>query len=344
MKDEKMSGLRMVAWELTRSCNLACAHCRASSGKGPYDGELGTEECFAVLAEIASFAKPTIILTGGEPLLRKDVFEIAGYGRSKGLRMVMATNGTLLDGETIAKILDSGIKTISVSLDGPESKSHDALRLVPGAFAGALAGIEKAKAAGLGVQINSTITKKNIGVLPEIMNLGVKLGVKSHHLFLLVPAGRGRRLEAEELSPEEYEKTLQFLSLQKRDSQIDIKVTCAPHFNRILLQAEIDKTARLGGSGCMAGSSFCFISHLGELQPCGYFEIACGNVRQAGFRKAWSGSEVFKNLRDRSGLKGKCGACGYKTVCGGCRARAYAKTGDYLSPEPYCIYVPEKFN
>lgn len=335
-----MTELRMVAWELTRSCNLACGHCRASSGKGPYDGELGTAECFAVLDDIASFAKPVIILTGGEPLLRKDVFEIAGYGRSKGLRIVMATNGTLLDGENIPKITGSGIKTISVSLDGPDGKSHDALRRVPGAFESALAGIEKAKAAGLGVQVNSTITKKNIGSLPEIMNLGVKLGVKSHHLFLLVPAGRGRLMEAEELSPAEYERTLQFLSLQKRDSRIDIKVTCAPHFNRILLQAKIDKTAHLGGTGCMAGSSFCFISHLGELQPCGYFEIACGNVRRDGFRAAWTGSEVFNSLRDRAGLKGKCGACEFKTVCGGCRARAYAKNGDYLSPEPYCIYEP----
>jgi len=147
-------------------------------------------------------------------------------------------------------------------------------------------------------------------------------------------------MEAEELSGAEYERTLQFLSRQKRDSDIDIKVTCAPHFNRILLQTKIDKATRLGGLGCMAGTGFCFISHLGELQPCGYLEIACGNVRRAGFRKAWLGSEVFKELRDLSRLKGKCGACEFKTVCGGCRARAYAKTGDYLSPEPYCVYEP----
>ena len=340
MAGKKMTALKMVAWELTRSCNLACSHCRASSEKGPYAGELSTAECLAVLDEIASFANPVIIRTGGEPLLRKDIFEIAGYGRNKGLKVVMATNGTLLDGEHIRGIVDSGIRMISVSLDGPDRKSHDLFRQVPGAFESALAGMEKAKAAGLGIQINSTITKRNKGLLPEIMNLGVKLGVKSHHLFFLVPTGRGRLMQNEALSPAEYEETLQFLSRQKRDSHVDIKVTCAPHFNRILLQAHADKTGSLGGTGCMAGSSFCFISHQGELQPCGYLEIACGNVRRAGFRKAWSGSEVFNNLRDRSGLQGKCGACEFKMVCGGCRARAYAKNGDYLSPEPYCIYEP----
>ena len=339
-------GLKMVAWEFTRSCNLSCAHCRASATSGPYPGELSTAECFKVIDEIASFAcvgsgpKPIIIMTGGEPLLRKDIFEIAEYGKGKGFTMVMSPNGTLLDEENIQKIISSGIKRISVSLDGPDSKTHDNLRQVPGAFDKAIEGIKKAKANGVEIQINSTISKRNIDLLPKIMELAKSLGVKAYHLFLLVPTGRGKLMENEELSPEQYEEALKFLSRIKKDFPLELKVTCAPHFNRILLQSDCGEAGQLKGRGCMGGVSFCFISHTGDLQPCGYLELKCGNVRKEGFKKAWFESEVFNNIRDFSKYNGKCGVCEFKTVCGGCRARAYAKYGDYLREEPYCIYEP----
>ena len=341
MAEKLKADLRMVAWEVTRSCNLACRHCRASSKYGAHPGELTTAECFKLIDEIVSFSKPIVILTGGEPLLRKDIFEIAEYGKNKGLRMVMAPNGTLLNDENIKKIMDSGIKRISVSLDGPDAASHDSLRQVPGAFKQACDGIERARKAGLEFQINTTVTKRNIKLLPEIMKLAKDLGAKAHHIFLLVPTGRAKEMIDEELSPAEYEETLRFLAREKKKSSLEIKVTCAPHFNRILLQEHSDMASSLRGRGCMAGVSFCFISHTGDLQPCGYLEVKCGNIRDSGFKKAWLESEVFNNLRDWSKYKGKCGVCEFKSVCAGCRARAYAKYSDYLKEEPYCMYEPK---
>ena len=354
MAEKQKTDLTMIAWEVTRSCNLACAHCRASSKYGAHPDELTTGECFNLIDEIVSFSSPIIILTGGEPLLRKDIFEIAEYGKNKGLRMVMSPNGTLLNDENIKKIMSSGIKRISVSIDGPDAASHDNLRQVPGAFKQACEGIERAKKAGLEFQINTTVTKRNIELLPEIMKLAKDLGAKAHHIFLLVPTGRAKEMVDEELSPAEYEETLRFLAQEKKRSSLEIKVTCAPHFNRILLQEHSDTAHSLShkamvwphlakamrGRGCMAGVSFCFISHIGDLQPCGYLEVKCGNVRDSGFKKAWLESKVFNDLRDWSKYKGKCGICEFKGVCGGCRARAYAKYEDYLKEEPYCTYEP----
>ncbi len=341
MAEKQKVNLRMIAWELTRSCNLACRHCRASSQHGPYANELSTSECFKLIDEIVSFSKPVIILTGGEPLLRKDLFEIIEYGRKQGLTLVMAPNGTLLNDENIGKIIASGIKRISVSLDGPDADSHDSLRQVPGAFDQACAGIKKAKNAGLEFQINSTITKRNIGLLPQIISLAKDLGAKAHHIFLLVPTGRAKDMIADELSVSEYEETLEFLAQEKKNSALEIKITCAPHFNRILLQKHLAAASFLTGRGCMGGVGFCFISHIGEVQPCGYLEIKCGNVREQGFKKIWLDSEVFNNIRDWDKYTGKCGRCEFKEVCGGCRARAYVKFGNYLGEEPYCMYEPK---
>lgn len=341
MAEKQKENLRMVAWEVTRSCNLACSHCRASSKFGTYPNELSTEECFKLIDEIVSFAKPVIILTGGEPLLRKDIFEIIRYGKKKGLTMVMAPNGTLLNDENIKKIIDSGIKRISVSLDGPDAASHDDLRQVPGAFKQACEGINRAKKSGLEFQINSTITKRNIQLLPQIISLVKDLGAVAHHIFLLVPTGRAKEMIDEELSPSEYEKALEFLAKEKKNSSLEIKITCAPHFNRVLLQEHSGTVSSLAGRGCMGGVSFCFISHVGVVQPCGYLDLKCGNIREQGFKKIWLDSEVFNNIRDWSKYKGKCGICEFKVVCGGCRARAYAVHKDYLGEEPYCAYEPK---
>lgn len=331
----------MIAWELTRRCNLACSHCRASSKYGPYDNELTTNECFKLIDEITSFNNPIIILTGGEPLLREDIFEIAKYGKKKGLRMVLATNGTLLTYENVAEIIQVGIKRISVSLDGSDAATHDNLRQVFGAFKQVCEGLAKAKKAGLEFQINSTVTKRNIKLLSQIMDLAKKLGAKAHHIFLLVPTGRAKGMIGEELSAAEYEETLKRLAKEKDKSTLEIKITCAPHLNRILLQEHLEPAVSLTGKGCMAGVSFCFISHTGDLQPCGYLDIKCGNVREKEFKKIWAESEVFNNLSDFSKYKGKCGICEFRTVCAGCRARAYAVSKDYLEEEPYCVYIPK---
>lgn len=341
MAEEQKVNLRMVAWELTRRCNLACGHCRASSKYGPYANELTTAECFKLIDEIVSLSSPVIILTGGEPLLREDIFEVAEYGKKKGLRMVMATNGTLLTDENAAKIMQAGIKRISVSLDGPDAATHDNLRQVLGAFKRACEGIARAKKAGLEFQINSTITKRNIKLLPQIMELAKERGAKAHHIFLLVPTGRAKDMAGEELSAQEYEETLKVLAGQMNKFSLQIKITCAPHFNRILAQEHLQPAASLTGRGCMAGVSFCFISHTGDLQPCGYLDLKCGNLREQGFKQNWLESEVFNNLRDFSKYKGKCGICEFKAICAGCRARAYAVSQDYLAEEPYCVYQPK---
>lgn len=341
MAEKQKADLKLIAWELTRSCNLACSHCRASSGRGPYPDELTTKECFKLIDEIISFARPVMILTGGEPLLRSDIFEIIEYGKNKGLPMVMSPNGTLLDDGNIKKIIASGIKRISVSLDGHDAASHDGLRQVPGAFKKACEGIGRARKAGLEFQINTTVTRRNLRALTKIISLAKELGAKAHHIFLLVPTGRAREMMNEELSPLEYEEALKFLSREKRDSSLEIKVTCAPHFNRILLQDHACGAPTLAGRGCMGGTGFCFISHIGNVQPCGYLEIKCGNIREKAFKDIWLESEVFNNIRDWSKYRGKCGSCEFKSVCGGCRARAYAKYGDYLREEPYCAHEPK---
>ena len=341
--------LRMVAWELTRGCNLACVHCRASAGRGPYPGELSTSECFRVMDEIGSVAKPVIILTGGEPLLRTDIFDLARYGSNIGFRMVMATNGTLITEDTIREMKESGIQRISISLDGPNAESHDAFRRVSGAFEGSLRGIEMAKKGGLDFQINTTITQANLHQIADILNLAVALGAVAHHIFLLVPTGRGKGLKDQGISARDYEKTLHWFYEQRDRVPLQLKATCAPHYYRILRQRGaqegkkmvshgegLDATTR----GCLGGISFCFISHIGQVQPCGYLEVNCGNIREKPFDEIWGASETFKNLRNTDNYQGKCGRCEFRKICGGCRARAYESLGDYMAEEPYCVYEP----
>ncbi len=343
--------LRLIAWELTRSCNLACAHCRASAERGPYPGELSTERSLELLSDIASFSSPIIILTGGEPLLRDDLFTIARRGADLGLRMVLATNGTLLEQETVRRLIRAGISRISISIDGKDERSHDGLRGVQGAFSGALFGIENAKREHLSFQINTTITKRNVGELSEIESLARRLGADAHHLFLLVPTGRGAQMAADSLTAQEYEEVLGRIYRYEMAAPYPVKVTCAPQYMRIRQDtAAREGTAiRPGGHGfaattrgCLGGISFLFISHDGTTQPCGYLEVTGGNITEIPIREIWERGEVFCRLRDYSRLGGKCGVCEYADICGGCRARALFTHGDYLGQEPLCPYVPRK--
>ncbi|MGM0787162.1 MAG: radical SAM protein, partial [Thermodesulfobacteriota bacterium] len=200
--------LRLVAWETTRNCNLSCVHCRASATCGPYTGELDTRASFRLLDQIAEVGRPIVILTGGEPLLREDIFDIASYGTKLGLRMVMAPNGTLIDRQIAAKMAESGIQRISVSLDGATAETHDGFRGVSGAFDAAISGIETARAAGIEFQVNTTITKLNSGEIPKIFKLAEKLGAVALHIFLLVPTGRGKYIVDQGITAREYEETL----------------------------------------------------------------------------------------------------------------------------------------
>jgi heme b synthase len=348
-RQDQAPPLRLVAWETTRNCNLNCVHCRAAATRGPYTGELDTRSALALLDQIAQVAKPIIILTGGEPLLREDIFEIAKYGDAMGMRMVMAPNGTLVTPEIAAKMADSGIQRISVSLDGSSAESHDAFRGVPGAFDGALNGIANAKAAGIQFQINTTITKANLDQIPSILKLAESLGAVAHHIFLLVPTGRGKYIVDQEIDAREYEETLNWFYDQRGKTSLQLKATCAPHYYRILRQRAredgqsvtfeshgLDAVTR----GCLGGTGFCFISHRGIVQPCGFLDLNCGDVTRQSFGEIWRHAEHFQRLRDYSQLHGKCGCCEYHRVCGGCRARAYEATGDYMAEEPLCQYQP----
>ncbi|MFP5212117.1 MAG: heme b synthase [Acidobacteriota bacterium] len=344
------SNLRLVAWEVTRTCNLACVHCRAAAQDHPYENELKTEECFGLLDNIATFAKPIIILTGGEPLLRPDIFDIAAYGNEKGFRMTMAVNGTLLTRELAQRMKDVGIQRISVSLDGASAATHDVFRQVQGAFDGALRGLANAREVGLDFQINTTITKQNLHEIPAIQELVVSLGAVAHHIFLLVPMGRGKDIAEQAIDAAQYEKTLHWFYDQKDKVDMQLKATCAPHYYRILRQRakEEDKEVNFQTfgldamtRGCLGGTGFAFVSHVGDVQPCGYLELNCGNVREKPFKEIWDSSEVFCNLRDHKKYEGKCGKCEYVRVCGGCRARAYEATGNYLAEEPLCLYKPK---
>jgi heme b synthase len=342
--------LRLVAWELTRSCNLACAHCRASAERGPYPGELSTDQSLRLLSDIASFSSPIIILTGGEPLLRDDVFAIARHGTDLGLRMVLATNGTLLKRETVRRLIEAGVSRISISIDGMDERSHDGLRGVPGAFSGALFGIENAKVEGLSFQINTTITRRNVVELAEIQSLTAWLGADAHHLFLLVPTGRGAEMAGDSLNKEEYEEVLGRIYRYETTAPYPVKVTCAPQYMRIRRDTALREgtVLREGGHGftastrgCLGGISFLFISHDGTTQPCGYLEVSGGNVTRTPIREIWEKAEVLCRLRDYCLLGGKCGVCEHVDICGGCRARALFRYGDYLAQEPLCPYVPQ---
>jgi heme b synthase len=344
---------RVVAWEVSRSCNLLCAHCRASALYGPYPDEFTTEECLRLVDQIADAGDPILILTGGEPLMRPDIFDIAAHAREVGLRAVMAPNGTLVTPDNARRMAEAGIARISISIDYPNAEEHDAFRGCPGAFDGALTGIRNALGAGIEIQVNATITKKNAHHLPALLDLATAAGAVSFHPFMLVPTGRGKELADDELSPDDYEHWLNWIYDAQQSSELFFKPTDVPHYWRVMRQRAKAEGKKLevhphshGGMntlsrGCLAGVGFCFVSHVGEVQPCGYFDKVAGNVREQTFGEVWRDSPLFKELRDLSLLKGKCGACEYKAVCGGCRARAYETTGDYLDEEPYCSYVPK---
>ena len=351
---------RMVAWEITRSCNLFCAHCRSSSASGVYEDELSTEECFRVIDEIAEMCKPVLILSGGEPMLRQDLFQIAEYAVRKGLRVVMGTNGTLITKDVAAKLKAVPISRVAVSIDFPTAELQDKFRGQAGAFQAAVSGIAQLRQAGIEVQINSTITGLNMKYLDELLDLALKSGAVAFHPFMLVPTGRGKGLETVALSPEEYEQTLSWVYDKQKElgDRIFFKPTDAPHYQRIVRQKAMGNnpqerqqsgkpaTKSRNGSmnsmtrGCLAGISFCFISHRGKVQGCGYLDVEAGNIRDRSFAQIWTESRLFRELRDLSNIKGKCGKCEYKYICGGCRARAYESTGDYLEAEPFCIYQP----
>lgn len=346
--------LKWMAWEVTSKCNLKCVHCRSSSDIHSPEGMFTLDKCYQLMDDIAEFAKPVIVLSGGEPLLRRDIFDIATYGTNKGFRMCMATNGVLVTDDICLKIKDSGIKIVSLSLDGSTPEIHDDFRGQKGAFAGVMNVVDLFKKYGINFIINSSFTRRNQHDIQNVYQLAKRLGATAWYMFLIVPTGRGEDIINELVSKEDYEKILNWhYEMERDENEILVRPTCAPQYYRIWHERSKNEgkdTSRRsltfstgGGKGCIAGQTICFINSEGEVYPCSYFPFSAGNVFNEKLKEIWENSKLFKDLRNFKGYEGKCGVCKYLGVCGGCRARAYAVDGSYMSEEPFCDYIPSNY-
>lgn len=354
----------IVFWELTRACMLACKHCRAKAIQRRNPNELSKEECYRVLDEIASFSNPMLVFTGGDPLMREDLVEIVSYA-SKKFRVSIAFSGTeKATKDKLEDLKNAGVSRIAISIDGLE-ETHDEFRGIKGAFAKSIEVLRNAKEVGLPFQINTTVTKNNISELPEIAKLCAELGADMWDVFFVVPTGRAR----EDLMPssQEFEDILCWLYDVGR--YINVKSSAAVHFRRIEAMRDKGKMPEVGElywrllerlnldieakksfskgihrAFVTDGRGMFFISHIGEIYPSGFLQISAGNVRERSVEDIYRNSDIFIKLRDPNNLKGKCGKCEFRFICGGSRARAYALTGDYLAEEPRCLYKPRGRN
>ncbi|MDD3973535.1 MAG: radical SAM protein [Methanothrix soehngenii] len=315
----------IIAWELTAACNLSCQYCRASASHEPDQGELDTDEAKRFVESIAPL-KPMLILSGGEPLLRPDLFQIIRLAVSLGIRVSLASNGTLITPELAKEIADSGVSRVSISLDGADATMHD-LGRGQGSFKRSIRGIENLRGR-VDFQINFTVTQKNQSELIRIFDLAEKLGAAALHIFFLVPTGRGR--EEDVITPVRQEEMLRQIEGEMDRRTLEVQVTCAPQYARLKRPGH-----GRGSGGCLAGRRFVFVSRKGEVYPCGYLPLRVGSVREKNFIEIWENSPELQALREGR-LKGKCGRCEFSRSCGGCRARAYALTGDYLQSDPSC--------
>jgi radical SAM protein with 4Fe4S-binding SPASM domain len=353
-KAEKFVPL-IISWNITRKCNLKCAHCYINATNQESLNELSTNEAKNLINQICEISKPLLILSGGEPLLRQDIYELVRYGTSKGLKMGLGSNGSLIDDATAKKLKKAGIKTISISLDSNVPKQHDEFRGVKGSWEKAVGAIKALRENGVLVQVNTTVTRENYDQIDDIMTLAEMLGVENFHLFFLVPTGRGVKIA--DISPTKYESMIKAAFAKAAKHKLNVRPSCAPQFMRIAKNMGLDMSRWI--RGCIAGLYYCRVYPNGDITPCPYLPIKLGNIRETPFKEIWLNSEMFRTLRDFNALKGKCGVCEYNTVCGGCRARAYglsgdfidycgdlnepgALKGDYLDEDPFCVYQPKK--
>lgn len=328
----------IVSWNVTNECNMFCDHCyRDAAAKA--DEELSTEEGKALLDEIKKAGFKIMIFSGGEPLMRPDIFELIEHAKNIGLRPVMGTNGTLITLEVAQRLKDLGIMGVGISLDSMDPQKHNDFRKMPGAWEGAVQGMKNCREAGLAFQIHTTVMDWNEHEVLDLTDFAVEMGAVAHHQFFLVPTGRATNIEKESLQAEQYEELLTKLMKKQQEVDIEIKPTCAPQFMRIAKQMGMDLRF---SRGCLAGTHYCIISPKGLVQPCAYLTDYIGDVRETPFSEIWANNPVFVNLRTLD-YKGGCGTCGYKKACGGCRARAAVyNEGDYMAEEPWCLYHGRK--
>jgi len=343
----------VLSWNVTLKCNLKCSHCYINAKEKSLPDELSTDAAKMLIHQITEVSRPLLILSGGEPLLREDIYEIIRYGVDRGLRMGMGSNGMLIDDEVTRRLEDAGMGTVAISLDSSIPERHDEFRGVKGCWEHAINAIKSLKNSRIQVQVNCTVTPQNYDEVDDIMSRAEDLGVENFHLFFLVPTGRGTDIK--DITPRMYEDMITSTLAKTTKYKLNIKPSCAPQFMRVAKQQEIDMSRWV--RGCMAGLYYCRIYPSGEVTPCPYMPLNLGNVRERSFKDIWFNSEVFKALRDFDRLKGKCGVCEYRDVCGGCRARAYGVStdlmdfcgalheptesrGDYLAEDPWCVYQP----
>ncbi|AEA46501.1 TIGR04053 family radical SAM/SPASM domain-containing protein [Archaeoglobus veneficus] len=376
----------IIFWELTRACMLACKHCRARAQKERHPNELTTEEAFNVIEQITEFGKPypLVVITGGDPLMRDDVFDIVSKATSKGIRTAIAFSGTTLaTREKLEKMKDAGIARIAISLDGSRAEIHDYFRGIRGTFETSMEILDMAKELEISRQINTTVTTFNMSDLPKLVKICIEKEVALWDVFFVVPTGRAK---AEYMpTAQQFEDILNWLYDVGKETPLNIKSSAATHLRRIEymrdkgiqpefgelyyeLRAKLDEIEDELGiegnskpivagahgrslaadgirrmMGITDGRGMFFISHVGEVYPSGFLPIVAGNVRETSLKEIYSKSKIFQDLKDPEKLKGKCGRCEFRYLCGGSRARAYAMTGDYLAAEPRCIYKPGKF-
>ncbi|MBN1195675.1 MAG: radical SAM protein [Methanomicrobiaceae archaeon] len=345
---------QLISWNITLRCPLKCPHCYVQAGENETVGVLSTDEALAVIDQIRDAGTPVVVLSGGEPLMREDLCTIARYGTERGLRMVMGTSGYFLDRSMAARLRDAGIRAVAVSIDAADPAVHDAVRGVSGAWQKAVQAVRNCRDEGMDVRINMTVMRPRAGDVHAVVELGQSLGVTDYQVFFPVPTGRAQ--DYGPLDPRDYEAVIRQVLLTYHGTGVNLRPTCAPQFRRIALDLGIDNPA--WGRGCIAGTRYCRIYADGQVTPCPFLPVSAGNVRKTPFREIWYHSPVFSALRDPDLLTGKCGRCGYKGICGGCRARAYRGTGgvvprwcdglmqpgdragELCDEDPWCPYDP----
>jgi len=342
----------VLIWELTQACELACKHCRADARPLRHPDELTTAEGKRLLEEARRFGDgQLVVLSGGDPLARDDTVELVDHGTDVGLRMTLTPSGTTsLTRDRIGALADAGLRRMALSIDGGSASAHDEFRQERGSFEETLRAARAAQDAGLPLQINTTVCAETVDELPAIRDLVADLGAVLWSVFFLVPVGRGRVLDP--IAPERAEDVMEWLCAVAAAAPFGVKTTEAPHYRRVALERGRaadgpDRPAPDGIGrrlGITAGDGFAFVSHVGEVYPSGFLPETAGNVREESIVDIYRDSELFRSLRDRDSLRGKCGACEYRHVCGGSRSRAFAYTDDPLESDPLCAYVPEEYD
>jgi AdoMet-dependent heme synthase len=340
----------VISWNLTRRCNLECQHCYIDAGlsRESPEGELTTGECLAVIDQLAEQCpEALLILTGGEPLLRRDVFAIAGHATTRGFWVVVGTNGVLVDERVINRLKEAGVRGVSLSLDSLDPAKHDLFRGVRGAWKNTVEGSDLLRRRQLPFIIQTTLHKNNLSEVEAIARKAHELGARVFNLYFLVSTGRGAYVS--DVTPEDYERVMhRLIPLQKEfTGKMLINAKCAPHYQRVLYETDPDspylKTFSLGAGGCPAGTHYLGIAPDGNVSPCPYLPVYGGNLKEEKFKDIWNKSDVFTKIRQRETLGGRCGPCEFNATCGGCRARAFGKTGNFMAEDPWCVYEPGRF-